>query len=48
MEIFKVKCFFPPRTLMHLFLFTHSHQREVRTGFNMYMRPQLAFLALVP
>ena len=36
-------------TLMHLFLFTNSAQKE--TGFNMYAeytRPQLTFLALHP
>ena len=33
-KIFIFQCFYPPRILLHLFLFTNSAQREL--GFNMY------------
>ena len=36
------------RTLMHLFLFTKSAQREMVSIRAQSMRPQLTFLALVP
>ena len=39
------------RTLMHVFLFTHSVKLELVSTFNMYpeyTQPQLTFLALVP